>query len=43
VAHRADGGVIIRSTRRPHETITLDPSEWHDFRQGVRDGDFDRA
>lgn len=43
VAHRADGGVIIRSTQRPHEFIVLDAGEWADFRAAISAGEFDRA
>lgn len=40
IAHLADGGVVLRSTRRPHESVTLDGTEWADFRAAVLDGEF---
>lgn len=39
----SDGGVVIRSTRRPDQLLELNAGEWADFLTAVRAGQFDPA
>lgn len=40
---RVEGGVRIRSSQRPDETLALDTPEWFGFLEAVRCGDFDEV
>lgn len=37
---RVEGGVRLRSSKRPDETITLDTAEWLAFVDAIANGDF---
>lgn len=41
VALLPDGGAVLRSTRWPDETVTLDAAEWADLRAAIVAGEFD--
>lgn len=42
LAYLSDGGVVLRSTRRPDQPLDLDPREWADFQAAIRAGEFDQ-
>jgi len=42
VAPTADGGMMVRNSKRPEETpISYTASEWRAFVAGVKNGEFD--